>query len=277
MNKINKVLYFIFIASISQFIGFAQQYNVIESNLAFRHNQLDSTLIEKGDTLVDNDLVSINTAFDSRGQKNVAGSLSINLPSGRTRETSGIKPKQTMHDLFFPSTYLLLKERARRFINGLINYEYEDNRAAVHFSGIIDYKPGIECSFICNSQPYSSIETIPINSRFDITVNNKTDSVMCIVIACIRKIADNLDLETNIISTIGEKDTIILTPGESITIPSPFVRTSGFFRYYFNLYAGPTTFMLKLNPNDDKYFIVYTENPEELNCIERYYYEDNES
>ena len=255
----------------------AQQYNVIESTMAYKHVNQDSIEIKTRDILFDSDLVSINNKLDSKGQQIiVTGSLGISLPTGEIRRTYGEYKKQTLENLFFPPFYTLLKNKAIDFFKGLLSLETKDEtKSAVHYQGQIDYIDGLKVSFVYDSIPYM-IDSIPVDSTFDIHLVNNTDSVLSIAISCRCKSAYNTPFESYIIHKKPNEEPIVLVPGESILIPSPFVRKENYFVYHINIYGSPHFFVLQDKPDDERYFITNTENEFDLSTVKRYYYVTNE-
>ena len=134
---------------------------------------------------------------------------------------------------------------------------------------------GLDVSFVYDNIPYA-VDSIPVDSTFDIHLVNNTDSVLSIAISCRCKSASNVSYESIIIQTKSDEEPIVLVPGESIIIPSPFVRKENYFVYHINIYGSPHFFILQDKPGDERYFIANAENKFDLSTVKRYYYVTNE-
>ena len=251
----------------------AQDYRVIGSVQSYKHTRNGQIAISVGDTLHGNDIISIKNEKDAKGQQIIAlGSLEIKLPSGKTRKVARQHIKQKLDDIFFPSYFSKISKLASQYLSGFFKLKDREEKPAVHLQGK-ESCSGLEVSFIsCDSNKVYSIP--PINIAFDIQIVNHTDSIMYAVVACKSRKSKMDSAKPTIVRSKPDGDPIVLVPGETVTIPSPWRLKNNFSGFHLSIFGSSRFFDLKYK--DDSSFWAYADNVIELPYIKRYYYYTNE-
>ena len=101
----------------------AQNYDVIESTMAYKHINQDSTSIKTGDRLFDNDVISINNK--------------------KNHENKIIREKKVNDSFIFPKWYRILNEYFDIIKNGEELFKYSNNESNFNNFNGITYIKGI--------------------------------------------------------------------------------------------------------------------------------------
>ena len=222
-------------------------YTVHESSLSFKHQSGDSLLLKNGDTLYLKDIVSVGAILEA-GMLRRPGYLAI---SPDNKPVYGPQSAQTVKNLFFKSKFESLKDEFRErisrfFVTISTGGPYSESFQAIHSNQGDNFIPDIATlSFVdTEGNRRSRIKVLPAQSLFDIEITNVSDSVMFYTVFCQWRNTDHQPLLTKIIAVDLDGQPLILAPGESVSVPSPFRKVDGFFEYYISLFGSTSPFAI---------------------------------
>lgn len=255
--------------------SFAQhaEYRVDSASRAYRHIQKDSTALKTADKIELSDSVSI---------KNY-GILRIAC-SGQQYEEYGPRDVKTIKELFFSNKISGIMGRVKGLITGRVKPLKVSGYNSVHIHRVYgdedDIKDSLDVSFYCDGKDYTSFNSLPSDSRFDIIITNTSTSVKVYSILFTYK----TKVDNNFTSVIIDSETgnssldfnpILLVPGETVTIPATFRKLDGYFPYRLNIYGSDEFFVIKKDSRDAGKIDIYSDEVfvNDHNTVERYYFE----
>ena len=247
---------------------YAQEYIVNDSKMAYKHTKNDSIEITKKDALSNNDIISIHDSFDRSGQLTIRGYITIsNKVLGETKTVKGEHSKQRVQDLISSMSIL---DKCIQYLQGIFTPKEKRKLSAGHYAGPNNY---FDCSFVCNNMYYKTIKDIPHNLPFGVQIVNKTDSVLYFSMAIKWESLDST--ETQFLPNINKEKPLILVPGESKIVKSPFIIRDNYV-CHIDIFGSRDFFVLEKNPEENTEYEYLGINTEGTCEIKKYYYGTSE-
>ena len=273
MSKYSYTVLLLLFSSLCSFAQQAESFRVDSASRAYRHIQRDSTALKTADMIELSDSVSI---------KNY-GILRI-ARSGQQYEEYGPRDVKTVKELFFSNKISGIMGRVKGLITGRIKPLKVSGYNSVHIHRVYgdedDIKDSLDVVFYCDGKSYSSFNSLPPDSKFDIIITNTSTSVKVYSILFTYKTkADNnftsVIIDSELSNSPLDYNPILLAPGETVTIPATFRRLDGYFPYRLNIYGSDEFFIMKKYSRDAGKVDIYSDEVfvNDHNTVERYYFE----